>query len=48
MTEPGYDLGNIRSLLLNGFDEQDLRQMCLDVPGLRPLRAKLARSMGQA
>ncbi|HEM46774.1 MAG TPA: hypothetical protein ENO23_06985, partial [Alphaproteobacteria bacterium] len=48
MTKRVYHMANIRALLVNAFDEQELRQMCFDLPRFRPLRHNIARTMGQA
>ncbi len=47
MTDTLYNLANIRDLLLNGFDDRELRQMCFDVPDFRPVYNELARNTGK-
>ena len=41
MTEQPYHLANIRDLLINGFDEQDLRALCHYVPEFSPVYQRL-------
>ena len=48
MTGPIYHLANIRNLLTEGFDDQDLRALCLDVPNFRPVYDRLAKNTGTA
>lgn len=48
MAEQLYHLASIRDLLINGFDDMDLRQLCHDVPDFRPVYERLARSTGKA
>jgi hypothetical protein len=48
MTRQLYHLANIRELLIEGFDDRDLRRLCYDVPDLRPVYNELAQSTGKA
>jgi uncharacterized protein YjbI with pentapeptide repeats len=48
MTEQCYRLANIRDLLTSGFDDLELRRLCMDVPDFRPVYDRLARSTGKA
>lgn len=48
MTEQRYLLANIRDLLLNGFDDQELRRLCYYVPDFRSVYDELARTTGKA
>jgi len=48
MTGQLYHLANIRDLLINGFDDTDLRRLCFDVPDFRPVYNRLARNTGKA
>jgi hypothetical protein len=43
-----YNLKNIRSLLTEGFSDEDLRRICYDVPDFRPVYNQLARNSSQA
>lgn len=43
-----YHLANVRDLLINGFDDRDLRRLCYDVPDFRPVYNRLARNTGKA
>jgi hypothetical protein len=47
MTEKRYNLAKIRDLLLNGFDDLELRRLCHDVPDFRPVYDKLAENTGK-
>lgn len=48
MTEQLYLLANIRDLLLDGFDDQELRRLCYYVPDFRSVYDELARTTGKA
>jgi hypothetical protein len=37
MTQELYHFANIRKLLTDGFNDQELRNLCFDVPGFRPV-----------
>ncbi len=43
-----YNLGNIRTLLLQGFTDAELRRLCFDVPGFRPVYDSLSSGSGKA
>ncbi len=48
MTKPTYNFANIRTLLTQGFDDGELRALCFDVPGFRPVYDQLAQGTGKA
>jgi hypothetical protein len=48
MSKQLYHLVNVRDLLLNGFDDRDLRRLCHDVPDFRPVYNQLASGTGKA
>jgi len=48
MTDQLYHLSNIRDLLIEGFDDRDLRRLCYDVPDFRPVYERLAQNTGKA
>jgi hypothetical protein len=37
MTQELYNMGNIRELLTQGFSTRELRAICMDIPGFRPV-----------
>jgi hypothetical protein len=43
-----YNLPNIRELLTNGFTDAELRALCFDLPGFRPVYDQLAQNTGKA
>lgn len=43
-----YNLKNIRALLLQGFSDADLRRLCFDVPGFRPVYNQFGSGSGKA
>lgn len=43
-----YDLSKIRSLLIEGFSEAELRNFCFDTPEFRPVHHELADLAGRA
>jgi uncharacterized protein YjbI with pentapeptide repeats len=43
-----YNLPNIRELLTNGFNDAELRALCFDLPGFRPVYDQLAQNTGKA
>lgn len=43
-----YIWPNLRTLLLEGFTEDELRQFCFDIPDFKPLYPQLARYSSQA
>ncbi len=43
-----YNLANIRELLTNGFNDAELRALCFDLPGFRPVYDQLAQNTGKA
>lgn len=43
-----YNLTNIRTLLIEGFTEEDIRRLCYDTPDFRPVYHQLARNHSQA
>ncbi len=43
-----YDLANIRILLLHGFSERELRELCIDVDHFRPVSHELSEFMGKS
>jgi hypothetical protein len=47
MADKLYNLANMRALLLNGFDDRELRRLCQDVPDFRPVYNELARNTGK-
>lgn len=47
MTELYY-LPNIRELLTHGFTDAELRALCFDLPGFRPVHEQLAQNTGKA
>jgi hypothetical protein len=48
MTRQLYNLAKIRDLLVEGFDDRELRRLCFDVPDFRPVYNELARGTGKA
>lgn len=42
MMTTGYNLQNIRTLLIEGFSEEELRHLCYDTPSFRPVYDQLA------
>ena len=44
MTDKLYHIANIRALLIKGFDDEELRTLCFDVPEFRPVYEQLAQS----
>jgi hypothetical protein len=47
MIEP-YNFKNIRTLLTEGFSEDELRRFCFDEPGFKPIYHQIAQSAGKA
>lgn len=45
---PHYNLTNIRALLTEGFNDQELRRMCYDLPDFRPVYDGLAQNSSKA
>lgn len=43
----GYNVTNIRTLLTEGFTDEELRRLCYDVLDFRPVHNKLARGTGK-
>lgn len=43
-----YNFENIRTLLTEGFTDEELRRLCYDVPDFRPVYDSLARQTGKA
>ena len=43
-----YNLANIRILLLQGFSDRELRDLCIDVDQFRPASHELSESMGKS
>ncbi|MBE7472782.1 MAG: hypothetical protein DPW09_12080 [Anaerolineae bacterium] len=43
-----YNLKNIRSLLTEGFTDEELRRLCFDMPAFRPVYDELAGHTGKA
>ncbi len=43
-----YNLVNIRTLLTEGFTDRELRRLCFDLPGFRPVYDSLAANTGKA
>ena len=43
-----YNLNNIRTLLTEGFTDDELRRLCYDVPDFRPVYDELASETGKA
>ncbi len=48
MTRSPYRFKNIRTLLTQGFSEQELRDLCFDVPGFRPVYENIGASASKA
>lgn len=48
MTQPTYNLTNIRELLIQGFDDGELRALCFDMPNFRPVYHQLGINTGKA
>lgn len=46
--DQAYDLGNIRTLLTQGFSDPELRRFCQDSPDFRAVYDDLSRGMGKA
>lgn len=44
---PNYHLSNIRTLLIEGFPEDDLRTFCFDTPKFKPVHHELADLTGK-
>lgn len=42
-----YITRNIRTLLTEGFSDEELRRLCLDAPDFRPVHNQLSREMGK-
>jgi len=42
-----YNLANIREFLTKGFDDEELRALCSDVPDFRPVYERLGRNSGK-
>ncbi|MBI1878354.1 MAG: hypothetical protein HYR94_09035 [Chloroflexi bacterium] len=47
MTTETYNLPNIRTLLTDGFNDEELRRLCYDVPDFRPVYAQLAQGVSK-
>jgi hypothetical protein len=47
MAKQLYHLANIRELLTQGFDDEELRALCFDVPDFRPVYDRLAKNSGK-
>lgn len=45
--DKNYSLGNIRTLLIEGFADEELRAFCFDAPDFKPVYHQLARSTGK-
>jgi hypothetical protein len=43
-----YNLKNIRTLLIEGFTDEELRHLCYDIPNFRPVYNQLAQNSGKA
>ena len=43
-----YNFKNIRTLLTEGFSEEELRRFCFDEPGFKPIHHQIAQSAGKA
>jgi hypothetical protein len=43
-----YILANIRELLTQGFSDAELRALCFELPGFRPVYDQLAQNTGTA
>ena len=43
-----YFLENIRTLLIEGFTDRELRRLCYDIPSFRPVYNQLAENTGKA
>jgi uncharacterized protein YjbI with pentapeptide repeats len=48
VTDQRYNWANIRKLLTEGFNDQELRALCFDVPYFRPVYDQLAQNTGKA
>lgn len=48
MTQPSYNLTNIRELLIQGFNDSELRALCFDMPNFRPVYHELGSNTGKA
>lgn len=48
MTQPSYNLTNIRELLIQGFNDSELRALCFDMPNFRPVYHELGNNTGKA
>src|SRR5262245_42334931 len=48
MSEQTYNLANIRDLLIQGFDDGELRALCFDMTTFRPVYDQLGNSTGKA
>ena len=42
-----YNLRNIRTLLIEGFTDEELRRFCCETPGFKPVCHELASTMGK-
>lgn len=42
-----FDLGKIHTLLVEGFNDRQLRQFCRDTPEFKPVQNQLGRRMGK-
>lgn len=43
-----YNLKNIRTLLTEGFTDEELRRLCYDLPDFRPVYDQIAQNTGKA
>lgn len=48
MTQTSYNLTNIRELLIQGFNDGELRALCFDIPNFRPVYHELGSNTGRA
>lgn len=48
VSDSGYHLSKIRTLLIEGFSETELRDFCFDTPQFRPVHHELAELTGKA
>jgi hypothetical protein len=42
---PKFNIGTLRKLITNAFDEMDLREICQDYPELNPVAERLTQGM---
>ncbi|MCL4301278.1 MAG: hypothetical protein KJ077_36590 [Anaerolineae bacterium] len=42
-----YNLRNIRALLIKGFSDEELRNLCFDIPDFKPVYHQLAQNSGK-